>query len=90
MDGLTAKLQEVEATRDNALKVKVDAEVIADELKRIFTIDKVMLEQAKAKVVEDLAATTYSGKIAAHVKLNSLLTFPSSLVGYLLKSSGLL
>lgn len=40
--------------KDCALSSKTDTEVVAEELKRIFTTDKAVLEQAKVKTEADL------------------------------------
>lgn len=55
---MTAKLTEAESAMDDALKGKAEVEANVDELKRIFTTDKAILEQAKVKAEEDLAAAT--------------------------------
>lgn len=57
LDGLTTKMTRAEVARDDALEGKAEIEFDADEMKRIFTIDKVVLEQAQTKAGEDLVAT---------------------------------
>lgn len=54
MDSLTEKLQEVEAARNCALKGKANTDAATEDMKQIFTIDKAILEQAKAKIEADL------------------------------------
>lgn len=55
LDSLATKL--IETSRDTTLKGKTDTEATADEMKRLFTVDKAVLDQAKTKAEEDLAAT---------------------------------
>lgn len=51
---LTSKLEKTKVAKDTALKGKVRAKATTEELKRVFEIDKSILEKAKKKAEENL------------------------------------
>lgn len=81
MDGLSIKLQEVGAAKDDDLEGKANVEAV-EELKRIFTTHKAILEKAKVKpwmtwpkLLESTIVTSRwacSGRTVVHTEVISL------------------